>query len=57
MLYHGCMTTENKIDTRELGATGLKVFPIALGCMGMSGMYGASDENESIATMRPWMRG
>ena len=51
MLYHGCMTTENKIDTRELGATGLKVFPIALGCMGMSGMYGASDENESIATI------
>ena len=45
------MTTENKIDTRELGATGLKVFPIALGCMGMSGMYGASDENESIATI------
>jgi aryl-alcohol dehydrogenase-like predicted oxidoreductase len=45
------MTTENQIDTRELGATGLKVFPIALGCMGMSGMYGASDENESIATI------
>lgn len=37
--------------TRDLGATGLKVFPIALGCMGMSGMYGAADENESIATI------
>jgi aryl-alcohol dehydrogenase-like predicted oxidoreductase len=45
------MTAENKIDMRELGATGLKVFPIALGCMGMSGMYGASDDNESIATI------
>ena len=34
-----------------LGATGLRVFPIALGCMGMSGMYGAADEQESIATI------
>jgi len=51
VLYHECMTAENKIDMRELGTTGPKVFPIALGCMGMSGMYGASDENESIATI------
>ncbi len=29
----------------------MTVFPLALGCMGMSGMYGASDENESIATI------
>ncbi|MCU1281827.1 MAG: Pyridoxine 4-dehydrogenase [bacterium] len=34
---------------RELGST--PVFPLALGCMGMSGMYGASDDNESIATI------
>ena len=27
------------------------MFPIALGCMGMSGMYGATDERESIATI------
>jgi aryl-alcohol dehydrogenase-like predicted oxidoreductase len=27
------------------------VFPIALGCMGMSGMYGATDETESVATI------
>jgi aryl-alcohol dehydrogenase-like predicted oxidoreductase len=27
------------------------VFPLALGCMGMSGMYGPSDERESIATI------
>jgi Aldo/keto reductase family len=25
--------------------------PLALGCMGMSGMYGHSDEKESIATI------
>ncbi|HEV8039556.1 MAG TPA: aldo/keto reductase [Bryobacteraceae bacterium] len=39
------------IEMRELGSTGLRVFPLALGCMGMSGMYGASDENESISTI------
>ncbi len=38
-------------QTRALGATGPKVFPISLGCMGMSGMYGPSDEQESIATI------
>jgi aryl-alcohol dehydrogenase-like predicted oxidoreductase len=36
---------------RELGGTGLQVFPMALGCMGMSGMYGAADESESVATI------
>ncbi|NOJ98230.1 aldo/keto reductase [Corallococcus coralloides] len=38
--------------TTQLGRTGPRVFPIALGCMGMSGAYGPSDENESIATLR-----
>jgi aryl-alcohol dehydrogenase-like predicted oxidoreductase len=37
--------------TRPLGAGAPAVFPIALGCMGMSGMYGRSDDNESIATI------
>jgi aryl-alcohol dehydrogenase-like predicted oxidoreductase len=36
---------------RKLGASGPEVFPIALGCMGMSGMYGESDEKESVATI------
>ena len=36
---------------RKLGANGPEVFPIGLGCMGMSGMYGASDDAESIATI------
>lgn len=35
--------------SRKLGP--FEVFPIALGCMGMSGMYGAADENESIRTI------
>ena len=36
---------------RHLGKNGPQVFPISLGCMGMSGMYGHADENESIATI------
>jgi aryl-alcohol dehydrogenase-like predicted oxidoreductase len=40
--------TDTKI---QLGSTGPEVFPIALGCMGMSGMYGEADERESIATI------
>src|SRR5262245_45902717 len=36
---------------RQLGSSGLSVFPLALGCMGMSGMYGPADETESIATI------
>src|SRR3954447_22744062 len=36
---------------RSLGSSGPTVFPLALGCMGMSGMYGPADELESIATI------
>src|ERR1700679_2459804 len=44
------MTTATK-PARRLGTTGPEVFPLALGCMGMSGMYGAADDAESIATI------
>ncbi len=37
--------------TTKLGRTGPEVFPLALGCMGMSGMYGASDDEESVRTI------
>src|SRR4051812_32452935 len=37
--------------TRQLGTNGPAVFPITLGCMGMSSMYGAADEKESLATI------
>ena len=43
--------TQNGIAFRQLGSHGPKVFPLALGCMAMSGMYGPSDEAESIATI------
>jgi aryl-alcohol dehydrogenase-like predicted oxidoreductase len=36
---------------RPLGVTGPQVFPLALGCMGMSGAYGPSDDAESLATL------
>jgi aryl-alcohol dehydrogenase-like predicted oxidoreductase len=44
MNFHDLMTTENPIETRQLGSTGLKVLPMALACMGMSGMYGAAND-------------
>jgi aryl-alcohol dehydrogenase-like predicted oxidoreductase len=37
--------------TRSLGSVGPEVSAIGLGCMGMSGMYGPSDDEESIATV------
>jgi aryl-alcohol dehydrogenase-like predicted oxidoreductase len=43
--------TSRKHPPRQLGSTGPTVFPLALGCMGMSAMYGPADENESIATI------
>ncbi|KUN28868.1 aldo/keto reductase [Streptomyces antibioticus] len=36
---------------RTLGTTGPQVFPLGLGCMGMSGAYGEADRAESIATV------
>jgi aryl-alcohol dehydrogenase-like predicted oxidoreductase len=36
---------------RRLGSTGPTVFPLALGCMGMSGIYGPADEKTGIATI------
>jgi aryl-alcohol dehydrogenase-like predicted oxidoreductase len=37
--------------TRELGKTGVKLFPLGLGCMGMSEFYGKRDDTESNATL------
>jgi aryl-alcohol dehydrogenase-like predicted oxidoreductase len=37
--------------TRQLGSAGPQVSALSLGCMAMSGMYGPSDEAESIATI------
>jgi len=45
------MTTSDTFKRRKLGRTGPEVFPVALGCMGMSGMYGPAEEPESLATI------
>jgi aryl-alcohol dehydrogenase-like predicted oxidoreductase len=46
------MTRETSAQKKvKLSPSGPEVFPIALGCMGMSGMYGDADEQESIATI------
>ncbi|HYB25204.1 MAG TPA: aldo/keto reductase [Solirubrobacteraceae bacterium] len=36
---------------RQLGAAGLRVSAVGLGCMGMSGVYGTADRGEAIATI------
>ncbi len=40
------------MQQRLLGRAGPTVSALGLGCMGMSGMYGPADRNESLATLR-----
>jgi aryl-alcohol dehydrogenase-like predicted oxidoreductase len=39
------------MQMRRLGKDGPAVSAIGLGCMGMSGVYGHADEQESIARL------
>jgi len=39
------------MEQRSLGRTGPLTAPLGLGCMGMSGVYGPADRQESIATI------
>src|SRR5437016_14637782 len=43
---------ETPMDYRKFGDSDLKVSPICVGCMGMSGTRGSSDDAESIATLQ-----
>ncbi|MFF4847407.1 aldo/keto reductase [Streptomyces sp. NPDC001194] len=47
------MTTNE--NTRTLGSTGPSVFPLGLGCMGMSALYGEADRTESVATIHAYL--
>lgn len=54
------MTNSTKNDGRQaakiqLGATGPSVFPLGLGCMALSGMYGPTSEAEGIRTIHAAM--
>src|SRR5215471_13916463 len=42
------MTTISHAKARTLGGSGLPVFPIGLGCMSLSGVYGKSDDAQAI---------
>ena len=39
------------MEQRELGTSGLTVSALGLGCMGMTWAYGATDDDESLATI------
>ena len=46
------MSKQSQTKTVKLGKAGPEVFPLGLGCMGMSGMYGKTDDGESVATIQ-----
>ncbi|MER6485100.1 MULTISPECIES: aldo/keto reductase [Streptomyces] len=48
-------TTTTTARRRRLGSTGPSVFPLGLGCMGMSALYGEADRSESVATIHAYL--
>jgi aryl-alcohol dehydrogenase-like predicted oxidoreductase len=48
----GTNETKKTQRTVKLGSAGPEVFALGLGCMGMSGMYGATDDAESVRTIQ-----
>jgi aryl-alcohol dehydrogenase-like predicted oxidoreductase len=48
-------TTAMRLPRRRLGASGLEVSAIGLGCMGMSFAYGAADDSESLRVLHRYV--
>jgi len=46
------MAIDRNLPTRSLGASGLQSSAIGLGCMSLSGTYGASNDEDGIAVIR-----
>ena len=46
------MAISNKLPTRTLGSSGIVTSAIGLGCMSLSGVYGASNDDDGIALIR-----
>lgn len=51
MTTNGNTSAQLNAPHRTLGTTGPAAFPLGLGCMGMSALYGESDRAESLATI------
>jgi aryl-alcohol dehydrogenase-like predicted oxidoreductase len=46
------MNKSEKLPSRRLGSSGIAVSAIGLGCMSLSGVYGASSEDDGVALIR-----
>lgn len=46
------MNTSEKLPSRMLGSSGIAVSAIGFGCMSLSGVYGASSDDDGIALIR-----
>src|ERR1700722_4704165 len=46
------MANDSSFPTRSLGSSGIQTSAIGLGCMSLSGVYGASNDAEGIALIR-----
>src|SRR3954451_9217303 len=46
------MAATNGIESRRLGGSGIEVSAIGLGCMSLSGVYGASEDNTGAELIR-----
>ena len=46
------MDKSEKLPSRRLGSSGIAVSAIGLGCMSLSGVYGASSDDDGVVLIR-----